>query len=118
MCACMSQRPGIRNLPRPSATRASGGGGTAVCVTLRMVSPATTTVLFGTIRPSTTSTTLTAVIASTCGCVETETVAINIAVTTAKQVSALQRDGGFLIGCSYRGCVTARIDVRGARLAA
>ena len=63
----------MRNLPWPSTICASAGGA-PFWVTLAIVVPRIVTVLFGTIRPSTTSTTLTRVIASARVCGATETV--------------------------------------------
>jgi len=57
MCACMSRRPGIRNFPRPLITARLRGA--PFCVTPVIVGPLIVTALFATIRPLTTSTTLT-----------------------------------------------------------
>src|SRR5438034_440762 len=96
MCACMSQRSGIRNLPRPSTTRAPVGGA-PFCATLLIVWPLIVTVLFDTIRPFTTSTTLTPVIASDGVCAVIATVAIRVAAKIGRQAIALRLDLAFLM---------------------
>jgi hypothetical protein len=55
----------MRNLPWPSTTLAPAGG-RPFGVTLAIFPPAIATVVFGTSRPSATSTTVTRVIASVC----------------------------------------------------
>lgn len=97
VCACISQRPGIRNLPRPSTTRASRGDA-APCVTLVIVVPSIRTVLFGMIRPSTTSTMFAPVITSgrVCGVTALELARIAAAVSTRNDVVRSAIDFGFL----------------------
>src|ERR1700730_12187267 len=85
MCACMSQRPGMRNVPCSSTARAPVGGG-LFAATLMINAPRMVTVLFGAIRPSTTSTTLTWVIASIRVCDVTGSVATTVATTASRPI--------------------------------
>src|SRR4029078_3520530 len=97
MCACMSQRPGMTNLPWPSTIRAPPRGA-LFWATLTIVLPRIVTVLFGTIRPSTTSMTFTRVIARACVWGATETAVMNVAASESKQIVALRSTTKLLHG--------------------
>ena len=75
----------MTNLPWPSTICASPGGA-LFWATLAIVLPRIVTVLFGTIRPSTTSITFTRVIASARVWGATETTAMNVAASESRQI--------------------------------
>src|SRR4030095_16949768 len=82
-------RHGMRNLPWPS-TICAPADGAPFWTTLAIVLPRIVTVLFGTIRPSTTSMTFTRVIARGCVWGATETAVMNVAASESKHIVALR----------------------------